>query len=148
MRIAHVPNILILKWLRSFRVKIANFSRLHCLAIPKRDLSTKKTKPNIEKWPESLGIQKGKPKGKGNSPFSSSLWPLNQRSEGAFFTALASIWSDIFKNSNEKKTCLLLWLLCIFKFQTLTCRNFLIFYFTSRLTLYECIVHVCIQRWF
>ena len=26
-----------------------NFSRLHCLEIPKGDLSTKKTKPNIEK---------------------------------------------------------------------------------------------------
>ena len=45
--------------LRGFGVKIANFSRLHCLAIPKRDLSTKKTKPKIEKlekWPESLGV--------------------------------------------------------------------------------------------
>ena len=27
----------------------ANCSRLHCLAIPRLDLSTKKTKPNIEK---------------------------------------------------------------------------------------------------
>ena len=36
-------------------IKITNFSRLHCLAIPRRDLSTKKTKPNIEKWPENLG---------------------------------------------------------------------------------------------
>ena len=44
----------ILTWLRGFRGKIANFSRLHCLAIPRRELSTKKTKPNIEKWPESL----------------------------------------------------------------------------------------------
>ena len=32
------------------------FSRLHCLAIPRRDLKTKKTKPNIEKWPKSLGV--------------------------------------------------------------------------------------------
>ena len=39
-----------------FRDKIANVSRLHCLAIPRRDLGTKKTKPNIEKWPESLGV--------------------------------------------------------------------------------------------
>ena len=52
------------------------------------------------------------------------------------FTGLASIWSNIFTNSNEKKTCLLLCLLCIFKFQTLTCRNFWIFYFKSRLTLH------------
>ena len=81
-----------------------------------------------------------------NSPFSSSLWPLNLRSEDAFFTALASIWSNIFTNSNEKKTCLLLCLLCIFKFQTLACQNFWIFYFTSRLTLYECVVNVYIQR--
>ena len=63
-----------------------------------------------------------------------------------FFIALASIWSNIFTNSNEKKTCLLLSLLRIFKFQTLTCRNFWIFYFTSRLTLYECVVNVCTQR--
>ena len=39
---------------RGFRDKIANFSRLHWLAILRRDLSTKKTKLNIEKWPESL----------------------------------------------------------------------------------------------
>ena len=43
----------ILTLLRGFRDKIANFSRLHCLTIPRRDLSTKKIKPNIEKWPES-----------------------------------------------------------------------------------------------
>ena len=42
--------------IRGFRFKTANFSRLHCLAIPKRDLSTKKTKPNKEKWSESLGV--------------------------------------------------------------------------------------------
>ena len=63
-----------------------------------------------------------------------------------FFTALASIWSNIITNSNEKKTCLLLCLLCIFKFQTLARQNFWIFYFTSRLTLYECVVNVYIQR--
>ena len=41
----------------NFRGKIANFSRLHFLAIPRRDLSTKKTlKPNIEERPESLGL--------------------------------------------------------------------------------------------
>ena len=54
----------------------------------------------------------------------------------------------MFTNSNEKKTCLLLCLLCIFKFQTLACQNFWIFYFTPRLTLYECVVNVCIQREF
>ena len=37
------------------RVKIANVSRLHRPAIPRGDLGTEKTKPNIEKWPESLG---------------------------------------------------------------------------------------------
>ena len=54
--IAYVWDIKIRTWLRGFRVKIANFSRLRCLAIPRRDLGTKKTKPNIEKWPESLGV--------------------------------------------------------------------------------------------
>ena len=46
--------IKILTWLRGFRDKIANFSRLYCPEIPRRDLSTKKTKPNIEIWSESL----------------------------------------------------------------------------------------------
>ena len=48
-----IRYVKILTWLRGFRVKI---SRLHCLASPRRDLSTKKTKPNIEKSPESLSI--------------------------------------------------------------------------------------------
>ena len=54
-QITHVRYIKILTWLRGFRVKIAYFSRLHCPQFP-RDLSTKKTKPNIEKLPESLGV--------------------------------------------------------------------------------------------
>ena len=58
-----------------------------------------------------------------------------------FFTGLASIWSNISKNFNEKKTFLLL---C--PFQTLCCRNFWIFYFMSRLTLYKFVVNVCVQR--
>ena len=45
--------IKISSWLRG---KIANFSRLHSLKTPRRDLSTKKTKPIMEKWPESLGV--------------------------------------------------------------------------------------------
>ena len=32
------------------------------------------------------------------------------------FTALASIWSNIFTNSNEKKTCLLLCLICVYSY--------------------------------
>ena len=44
--IVHVWCIKILTWLRGFRVKIANFSWLHCFAIPRRDLSTKKHKSN------------------------------------------------------------------------------------------------------
>ena len=64
------------------------------------------------------------------------------------FTALASIWSNIFTTSNEKRTCLKLCLLCIFKFQTLTCQNFWIFCFSWRLILYECVINVCIQQWF
>ena len=45
-----------LTWLWGFRVKIPNVSPLHYLAISRRDLSTKNTKPNIEKWPESLWV--------------------------------------------------------------------------------------------
>ena len=57
--IAHVRYILkILTWLRVVRDKIANFSRLHCLSIPERDLSAIqiKSKPNTEIRPESLGV--------------------------------------------------------------------------------------------
>ena len=46
--IGHVRYINILAWLRGFRVKIANFSTFFCPSIPKRDLDTKKTTPNIE----------------------------------------------------------------------------------------------------
>ena len=44
----HVRYINILTWLRGFRVKIANLSSFFCLSIPKRDLDTKNTTPNIE----------------------------------------------------------------------------------------------------
>ena len=37
-------------------MKIANFSPLRCLAIPRRDLSTKKTKADIDKRPEGLAV--------------------------------------------------------------------------------------------
>ena len=53
--IGHVRYINIRARLRGFRVKIANFSSFLCPSIPKRDLDTKKTTPNIEVWPESLG---------------------------------------------------------------------------------------------
>ena len=43
-------------WLQGFRVKVANFSLLYCLAIPRRVFSTKKTKQNCKKRPESLGV--------------------------------------------------------------------------------------------
>ena len=55
-RIARVRCIKIVTWLQGFREKIANFSRLHCLAVPRRDLSTIKTKPNIEVLPESIEV--------------------------------------------------------------------------------------------
>ena len=43
--VTHICYIsIILTWLRGG--KIANSSPLHCLAIPRRDLSTKKTKPD------------------------------------------------------------------------------------------------------
>ena len=53
--IGHVRYINIRVWLRGFQVKIANFSSFLCPSIPKSDLDTKKTTPNIEVWPESLG---------------------------------------------------------------------------------------------
>ena len=53
--IGHVRYINIQAWLRGFRVKIANFSSFFCLSIPKGDLDTKKTTPNIDVRPESLG---------------------------------------------------------------------------------------------
>ena len=34
---------------------MVNFLSFFCLSIPKRDLDSKKTTPNIEAWPESLG---------------------------------------------------------------------------------------------
>ena len=43
--VGHVRYINIQAWLRGFR---ANFSSFFCLSIPKRDLDTKKTTPNIE----------------------------------------------------------------------------------------------------
>ena len=54
--IAHVRHIKTLTWLRGFRVKIAIFLRLQCLAIPWRAFSTKKTKPIRANWPEILGV--------------------------------------------------------------------------------------------
>ena len=56
LRIAHVRCIKIVTWLRAFRDKIVNFSRLHCLAVSRSDLSTIKTKPNTEILPESLEV--------------------------------------------------------------------------------------------
>ena len=53
--IGHVRYINIQAWLRGFRVKIANFSSFFCPSIPKRDFDTKKTTPNMDVRPESLG---------------------------------------------------------------------------------------------
>ena len=55
VKIGHVRYINIQAWLRGFRVKIANFSSSLCPSIPKRDFDTKKTAPNIDVRPESLG---------------------------------------------------------------------------------------------
>ena len=52
---SQVWDINIRAWLRGFRDKIAKFSSFLCPSIAKRDLDTKKTTPNIEVWPESLG---------------------------------------------------------------------------------------------
>ena len=51
----HARYINILTWLRGFRVKIVTFLSFFCLSIPKRDLDTKKTSPDIQVCPESLG---------------------------------------------------------------------------------------------
>ena len=51
-----ILNINVPTWFRGFRVKIVNFLSFLCLPIPKRDLETKKTTPNIEVCPESLGV--------------------------------------------------------------------------------------------
>ena len=53
--IGHVRYINIQAWLRGFRVKIAIFSSFFCPSIPKRDFDTKKTTPNMDVRPESLG---------------------------------------------------------------------------------------------
>ena len=53
--IAHVQYIKIITWPRGLRDTLQIFHNLS-LAIPRRDLSTKKIKPNIEKWPDSLGV--------------------------------------------------------------------------------------------
>ena len=45
-----------LTWIRGFQIKIAIFLSFFCRSIPKRDLKTKKTQPNIEVCPESLGV--------------------------------------------------------------------------------------------
>ena len=47
--ITHFRYINILTWLRGFRVKIAKFLRLHCLAIPRRDSKTKKYQTKYRK---------------------------------------------------------------------------------------------------
>ena len=51
-KIGHIRYINILACVRGFQGKIATF---FCLTIPKRDLDTKKTTPNIEVCLESLG---------------------------------------------------------------------------------------------
>ena len=50
-----INSINIQAWLWGLWVKIAKFSSFFCPSIPKRDLDTKKTTPNIEVCPESLG---------------------------------------------------------------------------------------------
>ena len=54
--IAQVWYIKLLTRLWGVRDKIANFSQIHCLLSLRRVLSTKKTKPNREKWPASLRV--------------------------------------------------------------------------------------------
>ena len=75
--------------------------------------------------------------------FSSLSWPrkftwIIEYSVDQFIIVMSWLQLDIIRCD--------ICLLCIFKFQTLTCQNSWIFYFTSKLTLYECVVNVYIQR--
>ena len=64
-----------------------------------------------------------------------------------FYSLSLNLKQYIHKFQQEKDLFITLTeILCIFKFQTLTGQNFWIFYFTSRLTLYECVVNVYIQQ--
>ena len=53
-QLGHTGYTNILLWLQGFQVKIVNVSSLCCLAIPKRDLHTKRTTPNIEIQPQNV----------------------------------------------------------------------------------------------
>ena len=55
MPIDHARYIKILTWFQGFRVKSGKLSSLFYFSIPKRNLDAKKTTPDIEVCPESLG---------------------------------------------------------------------------------------------
>ena len=64
-----------------------------------------------------------------------------------FFTGLASIWSKyIHKFQREKDLCFTLSIVYIQISNTYFPEFLNTYYVTSRLTLYECAVNVCIQR--
>ena len=103
--IGHVRYINILAWLRGLRVKIAKFANFFCLSIPKRDLDTKKTTPNIEVRPESLGamlllIYRTWPILHEDFPSFYIMWVLVERKERSvfffFFNFIVTYWFFIF----------------------------------------------------
>ena len=61
--------------------KVAKFPLLYYLAIPRRDLRTKKTKPKIEKLPEGLGVTlEISYIERGQLAFTKMRWKLDQNS--------------------------------------------------------------------
>ena len=56
-RIAHIPGIKILTWLQGFMDKLQIiFSKLHCLATPRKRLEHKENQSKLEIWQESVGV--------------------------------------------------------------------------------------------
>ena len=96
-----------------FRVKIANFSRLHCLAITKRDFRSKKTKPCIEKCPESLGVII-------RSILASWIYTFILWRSPIFLTLMVCCWVSSLKNHRWieqflfKLCCCFCFLVCLF----------------------------------
>ena len=79
------------------------------------------------------------------SPVSNSSRPLNGSAEGSFKQGQPRPKVNIFTNSSEKKTCVQLCLLFWTQIQAPSRRYLRIFYFRSRLTLYEWVFSVSFQ---
>ena len=90
------------------------FFTLHCLTIPKRDLRTKKTKSNKEKWSESLGVMlefKNIERGLlvNALPHSKLLpyhTPLQRHVDfGSMVTSFSKSFAEIFWKLRQKHSC-------------------------------------------